>query len=149
MSEATDKIDRFGHCICCGENLLTKRVVDGRVVDMFKPTYDHTFFLLDNGSQMQVTICKMCKESTDLSNPKIQEEIMEACLKGWELEQRLLVEDERFPEWTAVEAEKYMKEKAFLNIDCHSENLDKNIIRNRQIELLNLPKDSEVENVSN
>lgn len=148
MSDITDKIDRFGHCVGCGENLLVKRVVNGRVVDMFKPIYDHTIFLLDNGSEMQVTICKKCKSTLDLNCSKVQEDIMEACIKGWDLESKILVEDESKPEWTKERANEYMKDMACLNIDCHSENLDKHVVQNRQFEILNF-KVEEVSNVVN
>lgn len=126
MSIVTDKIDRYGHCVFCGENLLTKRVVDGKVVDMFLPTYDHTFFLLNTGSQMQVTICKDCKNSINLNHPDAHKQIIESVIKGWELEEK-------------NNPGLYEKElSSNLSIDCHSEFLDKHIIKNRQMELLKM-----------
>lgn len=134
----TDNIDRFGHCCLCHMNLLTKRVVDGKVIDMFLPTYSDTMFLLDNGSQMQVTICKKCKEKTDLNDTVVHFNIMEAVTKGWKLETAMLVADEKHPEFTAEKGEKYMKKMRTLNIECHSENMDKYAIQQKQIDMLNI-----------
>lgn len=133
----TDNIDRFGHCVCCHDNLLTKKVVDGKVVDMFLPTYDETVFLLNSGSQMHVTICKNCKESMDLKDKDIHNNIMEAIYKGWELETKILIADDKYPDWNDEKAKEYLDKMSVLNIDCHSENLDKFVIQNRQMELLN------------
>jgi hypothetical protein len=133
----TDNIDKFGHCVCCHENLLTKRVVDGKVVDMFLPTYDDTIFMLNNGSQMQVTICKKCKAHTELTDPKVQANIMEAIQKGWQLENTMLVADEKIPEWTEDKGKEYLDKMAILSIDCHSENLSKFHVEQRQMKLLN------------
>ncbi len=138
MSEITDKIDRFGHCVCCGDNLLTKRVVDGKVVDMFLPTYDETMFLLSNGSQMQVTICKKCKFSIDFTENEVKRNIMAAVQKGWELESNLMVADESKPEWTKEVGDKYLDTMSKLDIDCRSENLSKHIIQAKSIELAGL-----------
>lgn len=129
----TDDIDKFGHCVVCHQNLLTKRVVDGKVVDMFLPTYDETMFLLDNGSQMQVTICKTCKETTDLFDPTVHDNIMQAIQKGWELETKLLVDNNT---WTKEHGDNYLNTMSELSIDCNSENLDKYAIQTRQMELL-------------
>ncbi len=148
----TDNIDKFGHCVVCHKNLLTKRVVDGKIIDMFLPIYSDTVFLLDNGSQMQVTICKICKESTDLNDPQVHSEIMEAVMKGWELETKMLVADEKQPDWTEEKGKKYLDTMAQLNIDCNSEDLGKYAIQQKQIKLLKLKVDkvkSEVINVIN
>lgn len=145
MSELTDRIDKFGHCCCCGKNLLTKRVVDGKVVEMFLPFYDETVFLLDNGSQMQITICKHCKATTDLSDRKIHQDIMDACMKGWELETKMLVADEKHPDWTEEKGKEYLDTMSKLSIHCNSESLDKYAIQNKIVELRNF----KVEEISN
>lgn len=134
----TDNIDKFGHCCVCHKNLLTKRVVDGHVIDMFLPEYDDTVFLLNNGSQMQITICKNCKEISDLSDEKLHQNIMEACMKGWELETKMLVADEKQPDWTEEHGEKYLDKMSQLSINCNSENLDKYSLQCKVIELRNL-----------
>lgn len=130
-----DRIDRFGHCVICAENLLVKRVVDGKLIEMFKPIYDHTFFLLNTASQMQVTVCKVCKEKFDLNDPEIQKDIMAACYKGWELETKIKVDEKEEP-WTEELRDKLLDERVKLSIDCHSEPLDKAVVQARQFELL-------------
>lgn len=124
----TDNIDRFGHCVICHKNLITKRVIDGRLEETFLPIHGHTTFLLDNGSQMEVCMCKPCQEKTDLTDPMIHENIMEACLKGWDLETKILVSEEK---WTKDHGEQYLKNMSFLNIDCHSQNLATSFIEER------------------
>lgn len=134
----TDNIDKFGHCVVCHKNLLTKRVVDGKVIDMFLPFYDDTMFLLDNGSQMQVTICKHCKADKDLSDPKVHRDIMDAVMKGWELETKMLVADEKQPQWTEEHGKNYLETMGKLNIHCNSEKLDRYLLQQKVVELKNL-----------
>ncbi len=133
-----DDIDKFGHCCVCHKNLMVKRVVDGKVADMFTPFYDETVFLLNNGSQMQVTICKTCKSANDLSDRKVHNNIMAAVMKGWELETDLLVKDESNPEWTKEKGEQYLDNMRKLSINCNSANLDKYTLQNKIIEIRNL-----------
>lgn len=124
----TDKIDRYGHCVNCCKNLIVKRVVDGKVVEMFSPLHDHTEFILDNGSRMRVCICKDCKSSINLSDNNVQKDIMKAVNKGWELETKSLVKDDKFPDWTPEYGKKYLDRMAKLSIGFHSENMDDNSI---------------------
>lgn len=146
----TDNIDKFGHCCVCHKNLLTKRVVDGKVVDMFTPFYDETIFLLDSGSQMQITICKTCKASTDLNDRKIHQDIMDACMKGWELETKMLVADEKLPDWDEKKGKEYLDTMRKLNIHCNSEKLDKYSLQSKVIELRNFKvEEIEVKDVIN
>lgn len=114
MSINTDNIDKYGHCVICHKNLLTKRVVDGVVIDMFLPIYDHTFFMLNDGTQMQVTICKPCKQSTDLDNETVHSNIMEAVQKGWDLDKRM------------SDNESWDAHRAKLDISFHSEDITNN-----------------------
>lgn len=134
----TDDIDKFGHCVLCHQNLLTKRVVDGKVIDMFLPTYDQTTFLLNTGSQMQVTICKICKHSNDLSDPMVHDNIMEAVMKGWELETNMLVADDKQIDWTKEKGDEYLSKMSELTINCNSENLDMYTLQNKVIQLRNI-----------
>lgn len=131
----TDNIDSFGHCVVCHKNLLTKKVVGDKVVDMFLPIYNETFFLLNTGSQMQVTICTPCKSSIDLSDDKIHNNIMEAVYKGWELETKLKVDSK---EMKKEDRDDYIDTIKNWNINCHSECLDKYVIQQKQIELRNI-----------
>lgn len=120
----TDDIDKYGHCIICHKNLLSKRVVDGKVVDMFLPTYDHTFFMLNDGSQMQTTICKPCKISTDLTDPTVHNNIMQAVQKGWDLDEKLGNDIS------------WKSHRAKLDIEFHSENItNQNILSQQSKEL--------------
>lgn len=131
----TDNIDRFGHCVVCHKNLITKRVVDGKVIEMFLPIHDHSDFMLNNGSMMKVCMCKPCKESTDLKDLLVHQNIMESCMKGWELETKILIADQTQPQWTEEFGYKYLSDMEKLDIHCHADNLDKNILSNKSKEL--------------
>ncbi len=120
----TDNIDRFGHCVVCHKYMITKRVVDEKVIEMFTPDHGHTEFLLNNGSRMQVCMCNKCRENIDLTAPAIQDMIMKAVQKGWELEVKLLVADEKQPQWTEEFGKKHLETMAKLDIDTHSDTLD-------------------------
>ena len=128
---STDNIDRFGHCVCCHRNMITKRVVDGKVIDMFLPDHDHTDFLLDNGSIMKVCMCKSCKEKVDLASPVVHGYIMEACQKGWELETKTLIADEEHPQWTEESAKVYLDRMAILKIDTHADSVSPVVLQDR------------------
>lgn len=131
----TDNIDRFGHCVCCHRNMITKRVVDGKVIDMFLPDHDHTDFLLNNGSIMKVCMCKSCKEKVDLTSPKVHGYIMEACMKGWELETKMLIADPAYPAWNEDSAKAYLEKMSTLQIDIHADSVSPIIVQNRVKEL--------------
>ena len=130
-----ERIDRFGHCCYCSAYLLTKRVVDGKVVDMFTPQYDQTVFLLDNGSQMQITLCKKCKGSIDLNDEQVHADIMAAVMKGWELETKLLVANTEEKQWTEEFGKQYLDNMSKLDIDCHADTIDKNALEVKSKEL--------------
>ena len=49
----------------------------------------------------------------------------------------MLVNDEKAIEWDEEYAKKYLNKMRSLDIDCHSENMDKYLIQTRQMELLN------------
>lgn len=128
----TDDIDRFGHCVICHKNLIYKRIVDGKEMELFMPIHDHTDFMLNSGSIMKVCMCKPCKESTDLHDPLVHDSIMQAVQKGWELETKLLVENKT---WEKDHGEKYLKEMAKLNIALHADNIEKRTLETKSKEL--------------
>lgn len=131
-----DNIDKFGHCVVCHINLCTKKVIDGKVQDVFMPIHGHTTFLLNNGSKMQVCMCKPCQKSEDLDNTNTHCNIMDAVHKGWLLETKLLVSQ---GEWDQKKADKYLEEMNKRSINCHIEHLAHNVIENRIKELINVP----------
>lgn len=130
-----DRIDRYGHCCVCCRNLITQRVVDGKVIEMFTPEHGHTDFLLDNGSIMKVCMCSICKNTYDLKDPEIHKEIMAAVMKGWELETDVMVADKNLPEWTEQSQKVYLDRMGKLNIDCHSDSLSEIAVQDRAKEL--------------
>lgn len=131
----TDNIDRFGHCSFCHKNMIVSKVVDGKVTEMFLPEHDHVDFLLNSGSIMKVCLCKNCKKDIDLNDPTVRCNIMEAVMKGWELETKILVADEKLPDWTQEYADKYLDTMGQLNIDCHADNLAHSFLQKRSQEL--------------
>lgn len=129
-----DRIDRFGHCCVCTRNLLTKCVVDGKSIDMFVPEYGDVIFLLNDGSKMQVTICKICQNSYDLNDPSVQKDVMDACMKGWELETKKLISDGgetpegNFIRWSEEYGKNYLNHMSKKHIDCNINSMDKNLL---------------------
>lgn len=136
MLDRLERIDRFGYCVMCTKNMLTKRVVDGKVIEMFTPDHGHTEFLLDSGSRMQVCMCRQCRENVDLTKSSIQKMIMDSVQKGWELEVKALVADENQSQWTEQFGKNHLEVMSKLNIDCHSESMDKVAVESRQLELV-------------
>ena len=126
-----DRIDRFGHCCVCTRYLITQRIVDGKSVEMFVPEYGNVEFLLNDGSKMGVTICKICQNSYDLNDPDVHKEIMDAVFKGWELETKKLTTeggetpDGNFIRWSKENGEKYLCFMKKKNIDCKTDTLSK------------------------
>ncbi len=135
-----DKIDRFGHCCLCARNLLTKKVIDGKVQDIWVPEYGEAIFLLNDGSKMQVTICKICQNTHELTDPAVHKDIMDAVMKGWELEtKKLTTEGGETPEgnfirWSKENGEKYLKHMAKKAIDIHVGSIDERILQERSKE---------------
>lgn len=123
----TDDIDKFGHCVICHKNLITKRVVDGKVEDMFLPEYGHTFFLLEDGSQMQVTMCKPCQSQNELTDPEVHKNVMDAVIKGWTLEQKFNSNQNI----SKNDASNYLNKFSRDSIDIHVGSIDKNILIER------------------
>lgn len=129
---STDDIDRFGHCVICHNNLITKRIIDGKSTEIFLPIHDHTKFMLDNGSTMEVCICKLCKESIDLSDSIVHENIMKSVQKGWELETKLLIENNT---WDIHHGNKYLQDMSKLKISIHADNIENRLLEVKSQEL--------------
>ena len=80
--------DKYGHCVVCSLNMITDRVIDGEVVQMFTTKKDTLYTILSDGSEMRVCICKDCKK---LVNEHDFKYIMKKVYKGWEMESAGLV----------------------------------------------------------
>ena len=132
MKAHYENVDKYGHCVICHRNLLTERMVDGKIITMFVPDHDETEFLLNDGSRMRVCICKKCKSENELGDSKVQKTVMECVVNGWELETEALVADEKKPEWDKNRAESYMKVYANKKIEFHSEGLSTQVIEERK-----------------
>lgn len=138
MNENTDKIDRFGCCCLCHRCMLTEKVIDGKVQTVFLSDMADTEFLLNDGSRMRITICKSCKNSMDLENPKVHDYIMQAVIKGWDLETKSWVADESKPDWTQDRYVKHMERYSKLSIDCYSEGVPGHVIQERKDNIIKM-----------
>jgi len=142
-----ERVDKYGHCICCSKMLIEERVVDNKVVPMFTAEHSETEFLLTDGSRMRVCICKPCKESRDLSTPQIKEEIMSCVLNGWKLEAKALVEgvkkeDGSVVKWSECQAKEYIEEYSKKEIDCHCEGVPEHALEERKNRVLKMLNDN-------
>lgn len=130
-------IDRYGHCVNCHRNLITEKVVDGKVINIFSPDKDETEFLIDDGSRMRVCICKQCKGSIDLSNEEKQSEIMEAVVNGWQLEIDTMISESR-KGWDKDKGKSYMKNYSNKKIIVHTDNLTEQVVSKKRKEIIEL-----------
>ena len=119
------KIDKYGHCVVCGINLIIEEVIDGKVQTRFLPQKDSKRFLLSDGSQMRVCICKKCKQIEGN-----EDDIMQAVFNGWKVESDKLVEDTDKPQWTNKKRNEYLDRMAKLKIISNAEGKDLYILRN-------------------
>lgn len=124
-----ENIDKYGHCVVCHKSLIVERAVDGKVIKMFTPEHDETRYMLTDGTEMRVCICKSCKSTIDLDNRKVKDQIMEAVINGWDLEVKSLVADDKKPDWTEDKAKNHMDIFGSKKIYIHSESLGKHIIQ--------------------
>jgi len=81
-----DNIDKFGNCVVCHRNLIRNIVINGKVEGVWHPDKDEAYMKLNQGSLMPISICRPCKKSTDLNDPTVHNNIMEAVNNGWLLE---------------------------------------------------------------
>src|SRR5574343_1394467 len=75
--------DKYGHCVCCHENMIYKQIIDGREEERASPRLDNAQFLLNDGSKMRVCICRNCLFMLDEND---YEGIMDCVYNGWERE---------------------------------------------------------------
>lgn len=93
-------IDQFGHCVKCGKNLITERVINLEVKKVTTPDYDQVQFELDDGSMMRVVMCKSCKAILKDSDHK---NIMKSVVAGWQKEVN------RIDHWDGKKKKDHMK----------------------------------------
>src|SRR5574343_1382057 len=72
--------DKYGHCVCCHEQLITKQVIDGKLSERASPKLDEVQFLLNDSSKMRVCICRNCKHSLEESD---YDSVMKVVYNGW------------------------------------------------------------------
>jgi len=112
-------IDVFGQCIMCGTSLIEERVIDGKVVTVFKANRTETTYLLSDGSQMKVAMCKKCKESLDGTESAY---VMKAVVRGWQHEL------ETYSDWKQEQKDKYMGVYGKKKIVVRSDNKQKDVL---------------------
>lgn len=99
--------DVFGYCINCGKYMIVHEVIDGIHKQRFTGDYTNVSYLLNDGSQMRVAMCKSCAEKdVDLK------EIMGKVWRGWQHEV------ETYSQWTDERKKDYLdryKKKAIVS----------------------------------
>jgi len=93
-------VDKFGHCIKCGSNLIVEKVIGNEVKRVLTPYYDQIQFTLTDDSKMRVVICKPCKK---ILKEKDYPTLMKSVIAGWEKEVRGL------KNWDAKKKKEHMK----------------------------------------
>ena len=113
-------IDKFGHCVVCHKNLIKNVAINGKIEGVFDADKDDAMLKLNNGSLLPISICRPCKESVNLDDPKVHKQIMEAVQEGWRLEiDHMDKHPDKFPEWTPNKREHLKKFYSGLHITHH------------------------------
>jgi len=104
--------DKDGHCIECHKNMRIERVIEGKVILMFTGDKREINFLLNDGSNMRITICSTClsiyNKSSNKEKKEIDKRMMQCAYKGWEYDVQLLVNDENKKTWDNEKGQKYL-----------------------------------------
>lgn len=111
-------MDKYGFCIKCHKDLMTDKVIGGKVVRIFLGDKDETEFLLDDDSKMRVTICRICK---DKLTPDDEPEIMKEVVAGWQAEMGQV-------KWSENDKKDYMDRYSKRKIICRSENVPLDVL---------------------
>ena len=112
--------DKFGHCVNCHKDMIFEQVVDSKVVKRFTADKTEKQFVLNDGSKINVCICKKCKAIEGNESY-----IMGCLIKGWEVETDELVKDELKENWDKSTKKKYMDRMNKLKIISTAEGKDK------------------------
>ena len=76
-------VDKLGHCVKCGNDLITEKFLEGEIRKVLVPEYDQIQFELNDASKMRVVMCKPCKAILKDSDHTT---IMKSVIAGWEKE---------------------------------------------------------------
>ena len=135
--------DKYGHCVVCSLNMITDRVINGDVVQIFTPKKDSLEVLLNNGSRMRICICKDCKKDVKESDYK---NIMKKVYRGWEMETSGLVTQRHKNKmtsrvWDKEYQKKYLDRMSELEIVADIEGLPDDIVIKKLKEYKDKEKD--------
>lgn len=118
-----DNIDKFGHCCLCHKNLIRNIVINGKVEGTWHPDKDEAYMKLNQGSLMPISLCRSCKESSDLRDSNVHISIMEAVNHGWMLEiDHMKRNPEQFKDFTTEKEESLKKLYSGLSIVGYEKN---------------------------
>ena len=113
-------IDKYGHCVKCHKFMIVEEVIEGKVQTRFSPQYDESYYLLDDGSQMKVAICKKCKSTvTKFDN----DYIMNCVIAGW------LLEVKAMKKWDDFKKRDHMAKYSKKRIVCRADNVPDDLLR--------------------
>ena len=112
-------------CVLCNKNLVVQRIIDGESVNMLSPDFSKTSYILNTGSNIDVTICTSCKSKNDLNDDKIKDKINKAIMEGWRKESEELLNDKL---WTREKGNSYLKAMNKLSVVLNCDHLSNNVI---------------------
>jgi len=73
-------MDKTGHCVNCGVNMITEQVIDGKLQKRLMSNYTEHYYNLSDGSKIRVAMCRDCKGNLD--NVSV-EKVMDNIHEGW------------------------------------------------------------------
>lgn len=116
-------LSEFAPCVICKKNLITNKVIDGKVQKVFIADQGLSEFMLNNGSILTVCMCKTCKGCYDLHDLRVHDLVIKGCMDGWNVETQILVDGNH---WDNKQRNDYLNKMNELSIHSNIDNLDKN-----------------------
>ncbi len=109
--------DVFGYCVNCGKKMVGHKVVGGIYTVCLSNEHTNVTYLLNDGSQMRVGMCKTCAKSLT-GDEKERKHIMKRVYRGWQHEVETYAEWEKKPEKVKKEfLEKYGQKRIVTQSD--------------------------------
>jgi len=103
--------DLYGHCVLCHHNMIRDEYIDGEMQTRLAAEHRMVKYLLNDGSQMNVTMCLECVNKLTDSQDEI-DLVMKSVVRGWEIETSDLVASISKPMWTQQLKDDHMKKQS-------------------------------------
>lgn len=124
MTKSPIDYDLHGHCVSCHEDMSIIEIIDGKPQRRLTGKYMEEDYLLNDGSQMRVAICKDCKEGLK-DDDEERSRIMDCVFKGWEHELK------NYSHWDDDKKSNHLKVYSQKRIVTRTKGLGKDMLKKR------------------